>query len=317
MKPLLLTMTQERKEHISLMLKNIYPTFDGVIALVNLPSNDGTIELLEANKGNAKVITQNWTPNHGFLMNHLLYYGGIRDGQYCIYLDSPESMTDKFIEELPALLQSFEEKGIGAVYWDDRPYVFKYNPFMEFVGAVHWGLKNVEGQIVTIPDKDKYIINRRKETPKFFGSINGTKYYLCYYLGNDIQLVYAKYGQEVVNHHEALRRKFQMYCKYNLNLNISTLDDMVKYMTKIKNKEIIPESYFINMVELEFRLSELFQIEVLGQDFMKEVVNYQPDGSQLRYTFSFKDYLAGGSGFPKCYQGTILKYNKQFNIKND
>ena len=70
MKPLLLTMTQERKEHISLMLKNIYPTFDGVVALVNLPSNDGTIELLETNKGNGKVITQNWTPNHGFLMNH-------------------------------------------------------------------------------------------------------------------------------------------------------------------------------------------------------------------------------------------------------
>ena len=317
MKPLLLTMTQERKEHISLMLKNIYPTFDGVVSLVNLPSNDGTIELLEANKGNGKVITQNWTPNHGFLMNHLLYYGGIRDGQYCIYLDSPESMTDKFIQELPVLLQSFEKKGIGALYWDDRPYVFKYNPYMEFFGAVHWGLKNVEGQIVTIPDKDKYIINRRKETPKFFGSINGTKYYLCYPLGNDIQLVYSKYGQEVVNHHETLRRKFQAYCKNNLNLDISTLDDMVKYMIKIKDKEVVRDQYFIEMVELEFRLSELFQIEVLGQDFMKEVVNYQPDGSQLRYTFSFKDYLAGRSGFPKGYQGTILKYNKQFNIKND
>ena len=211
-------MTQERKEHISLMLKNIYPTFDGVVSLVNLPSNDGTIELLEANKGNGKVITQNWTPNHGFLMNHLLYYGDIKDGQYCVYLDSPESVTDKFIQELPVLLQSFEKKGIGALYWDDRPYVFKYNPYMEFVGAVHWGLKNIEGQIVTIPDKDKYIINRRKETPKFFGSINGSKYYLCYFLGNDTQLVYSKYGNETLNYHEALRKKFQIHCINNLRL---------------------------------------------------------------------------------------------------
>jgi hypothetical protein len=250
-------------------------------------------------------------------MNHLLYYGNIKDGQYCIYLDSPESMTDKFIEELPILLESFEKNNIGALYWDERPYIFKYNPYMEFFGAVHWGLKNIEGQMISIPDKDKYIINRRKETPKFFGSINGTKYYLCYYLGNDIQLVYGKYGQEVVNHHETLRRKFQMYCKYKLNLDISTLDDMVKYMTKIKNKEVVPEEYFIDMVELEFRLSELFQIEVLGQDFIKDVVNRQADGSQLRYRFSFKDYLNGASGFPKNYLGTILQYNRQFNIKDD
>jgi hypothetical protein len=317
LKPLLLTMTQERKEHISLMIKNIYPTFDGIISLVNLPSNDGTIELLEANKGNGKVITQNWTPNHAFLMNHLLFYGGIKNGQYCVYLDSPESMTDQFISELPSILNDFEKNEIGALYWDQRPYIFKYNPYMEFYGAVHWGLTNISGRIITMDDKDKYIINKRKDTPKYFGSINGSKYYLCYYLGNDIQLVYGKYGQEIVNHHETLRRKFQIYCKYKLNLDISSLDDMVKYMTKIKNKEVIPEEYFVDMVELEFRLSELFQIEVLGQDFMKDVVNYQPDGTQLRYTFSFKDYLNGGSGFPKNYLGTILKYNRQFKIKDD
>ena len=310
MKPLLLTMTQERKEHISLMLKNIYPTFDGVVSLVNLPSNDGTIELLEANKGNGKVITQNWTPNHGFLMNHLLYYGDIKDGQYCIYLDSPESMTDKFIQELPVLLQSFEKKGIGALYWDDRPYVFKYNPYMEFVGAVHWGLKNIEGQIVTIPDKDKYIINRRKETPKFFGSINGSKYYLCYFLGNDTKLVYSKYGNETLNYHEALRKKFQIHCINNLKINISTLNGIIEYMKKIKNKEVQPDNFFIEMVELEFRLSELFQIEVLGQDFINDVV-------PRRYKFSFKDYLNGNDGFPNGYIGTKPRYDKHFNIKDE
>jgi hypothetical protein len=310
LKPFLLTMTQERKEHISLMLKNIYPTFDGVVALVNLPSNDGTIELLEANKGNGKVLTQNWTSNHAFLMNHLLFYGGIKNGQYCIYLDSPESMTDEFIEELPVLLESFEKNNIGALYWSERPYIFKYNPYMEFFGAVHWGLKNIEGQIISIPDKDKYIINRRKETPKFFGSINGSKYYLCYFLGNDTQLLYGKYGQEVVNYHEALRKKFQMYCIDVLKLNINTLDDIVLYMKKIKNKEIVPDNFFIEMVELEIRLSELFQIEVLGQDFMKDVV-------PARDRFSFKDYLAGNSGFPENYLGTRLLYNQKFNIKDD
>lgn len=307
-KPLLLTMTQERKEHISIMLKNIYPVFDGVVAVVNLPSNDGTLEILSANKGNGKIITQNWTPNHAFLMNHLLFYGGIENGQYCMYLDSPESMTDEFILQIPSIIDQFEKNNIGALYWDDRPYLFKYNPYMEFFGAVHWGLTNIEGQIITLPDKDKYIVNKRKETPKFFGSINGCKYYLCYYLGNDIQLVYNKYGQNVANHHEKLRKKFQDYCVRELKIDISNLDGIVSYMSKIRDKQITPDDFFIEMIELEFRLSELFQIEVLNQDFIKDVV-------PKRYKFSFKDYLNGNDGFPVDYEGTILKYNKHFNVK--
>ena len=309
-KPLLLTMTQERKEHISLMLKNIYPTFKGVVSLVNLPSNDGTIEILEQNKGEGKVITQNWVQNHAFLMNHLLYYGGIKNGEYCLYLDSPESLTDHFVQGLPSMLEYFEKDNIGALFWDQRPYIFKYNPYMEFFGAVHWGLKNIAGKIITLPEKEKYIINKRKDTPKYFGSINGSKYYLCYFLGNDTQLVYSKYGQNIVDYHENLRRQFQIYCMDQLKLNINTLDAMILHMKKIKNKEVTPDNYFIEMVELEFRLSELFQIEALNQDFMLDVV-------PRRYKFSFKDYLSGGSGYPTEYLGTILKYNRQFNIKDD
>lgn len=303
-------MTQERKQHISLMIKNVYPTFDGIVSLVNLPSNDGTIELLEANKNNGRVITQNWTPNHAFLMNHLLFYGGIKNGQYCVYLDSPESMTDLFVSELPRLLKEFEENNIGALFWDDRPYIFKYNPYMEFFGAVHWGLRNTTGKSITIPDKDKYIINKRKETPKYYGSINGTKYYLCYPLGNDTQLVYGKYGQQVVEHHEGLRKSFQTYCVAKLKLDLANLNGMTEYMKKIRNKEAAPDDFFIEMVELEMRLSELFQIEVLGQDFLSEIV-------PKRDRFSFKDYLKGNSGFPENYLGTRLKYNRQFNIKDD
>jgi hypothetical protein len=219
-------------------------------------------------------------------------------------------MTDLFISELPLILENFEKNNVGALYWDNRPYIFKYNPYMEFFGAVHWGLNNIDGNIITLPDKDKYIINKRKDTPKYFGSLNGTKYYLCYYLGNDMQLVYSKYGQKVVKHHEQLRRKFQDYCKDIINLNIFTLDDMIGYMKKILNKEVTPSEYFVDMVELEFRLSELFQIEVLQQDFMSEV-------AKKRYRFSFKDYLKGGNGYPDNYLGTILQYNRQFNIPDD
>lgn len=305
----LLTMTQERVEDIRKMISNIYPIFNGIIALVNQPSNDGTYELLEENKGEGRILKQDFTPNHSFLMNHLLFYGGIKEADWCLYLDSPESCTDLFIGEVKSITKQFEERGVSALYWDNRPYLFKYNPYMEFFGAVHWGLSGINGNIVTIDHKDKYITNRRKETPKYYGSLNGTKYYLCYPLGNDIKLVYGKFGEEVRSFHELLRKRFRSYCINQLGLNLNNLTDMVNHMIKIKNKEVLPGSFFIEVVEMEFRLSELFQIEVLGMDLIKDIV-------PRRYRWSFSDYLKTGDGFINPdYKGIIIQYQEKFNIK--
>ena len=81
------------------------------------------------------------------------------------------------------------------------------------------------------------------------------------------------------------------------------LDDLIGYFTKIKNKEIVPEKFFTDVVEMEFRLTELFQLKVLGMDFMNEIV---PN----RYKFSFKNYLETGNGFSDPnYKGTTLLYD--------
>ncbi len=308
-KPLLLTMTQNREEDISKMVSNIYPTFDGIVAVVNQPSNDNTQKILEDNKGNGHIYTQDFTPNHGYLMNKLLFNNKIKDGQWCLYLDSPESCTDFFIKEIPSLLENFDKIGVGALYWDNRPYLFKYNSYMEFYGAVHWGLKGISGKIASSGMKDSYILNKRKENPKYYGSLNGTKYYLCYPLGNDIDLVYGKFGQEIVNYHEKLRRIFRKYCIEELKLNINSLQDLKDYMITIKEKFTVPSDFFINMVETEFRLSEFFQIEVLGMDLIKDIV-------PKRYKWNFKDYLEKGDGFINPdYKGTIIQYQEKFNIK--
>ena len=301
LKPLLLIMTQERKEHVALMLKNVYPTFDGVVSLVNLPSNDGTLELLEANKGNGRVLTQNWTCNHSFLMNHLLFYGGIKEGQWCLYLDSPESMTDKFIEILPNLINKLEENGMGSLFWDDRPYLFKYNSYMQFFGAVHWGIENMTGASVTGSDKDDYIINKRKETPEISWCLNPIKYWTCYPLGNETQIMYSKFGKDTLNKHENIRRKFRFYCANDLGLNLNNLNDLIAYMRKVKDKEVTPEDFFIECVETEYRLYELFQLKVLNMDFISEIV-------PRRFKFSFKDYLSGNSGYPENYKSLINQY---------
>ncbi len=304
-KPLLLTMTQNREKDISLMVKNIYPTFDGIVGLVNQPSWDTTYHILNQNKGNGKILKANWTPNHGFLMNHLLFYGGIKEGTYCFFLDSPESMTDEFIRIIPGLLEEFEEKNVSALYWNERPYIFKYNQYMEFHGAYHWGLQGLRGNIVTLPDKDKYIINRRNENPEISYCFNPIKSYLCYPLSNETTIMYSKYGSEILNKEENKRREIRKYLQEVLKLDLTTLDDLISYLTKIKDGVIVPDSYFIEAMDSEFRLSELFQLKVLGMKFMEEIV-------PRRYKFSFKDYLEKGDGFINPnYFSTILKYDSK------
>lgn len=309
-KPLILTMTQERYDDISQMISNIYPTFDGIVAVVNQPSNDGTYELLESNKGNGKIIKTQWTPHHGFLMNHLLFYGGIDDGRWCLYLDSPERITDLFIQDLPQMLKMYDDNGIGALYWDGRPYLFKYNKYCEFFGAVHWGLSNINGKIITSPDKDHYIINKRKEKPEISWCLNPIKYWVCYPLSEETYAMYGKYGGDLWKKHEAIRRDFRKYCIDVLKIDITTLDGLIDYMKKIESKEVIPSDYFIETVENEFRLSELYQLKVLNYDFMGERPNI-PNGMHPRFKWSFKDHLQFGSGwYNKDYEGTILRYNK-------
>lgn len=309
MKPLLLVMTQQREQHISEMVRNIYPIFDGIVGLVNQPSNDNTQKILEQNKGNGRILTREFVPNHAFLMNELLFCRHIKPGQYCVYLDSPEEMKQDFLDLLPNLIDKFEKEKIGALYWDNRPYIFKYSEYMEFIGNYHWGLSGIEGEIITLPDKDRYIINKRKNNPEISWCLNPIKSFVCYPLSNETTIMYSKYGNNILNQMERERRKFRSYLQEVLKLNLNTLGGLIDYMTKIKNKEIIPDEYFINYCENEHRLSELFQLKVLNMDFMGEIV-------PKRYQFSFSDYLKGGSGFPKNYEGFILRLNKQFNIKS-
>jgi hypothetical protein len=302
-------MTQERRDHISFMLRNIYPVFQGVIGVVNQPSNDGTYEVLEENKGDGLIIKRPWVYNHGYLMNELLFSRKIKNNQWCLYLDSPQSCTDKFIEIIPSMLEKFDKEGIGALFWEDRAYFFKFHEYLEFYGAYHWGLNNIIGKIITIPNQEDYIINKRKETPEVSWCFNPIKSYISYPLSNECVAMYSKYGDAIWKKHEMIRRSFRTYLQEKLNLNLNSLDDLINYMKKIESKEIIPDDYFVETVQNEFRLSELYQLKVLNYNFMGKRPD-DPIGMHPRYEWSFRNHLQFKNGWiDENYKGTVLRYD--------
>lgn len=308
----LLTMTQNRKEDIEEMTRNIYPYFNGIIA-VDHNSSDGTYEILESRKGEGRIIRRDFIMHHSHSMNELLFCRHAKNGDLMVYLDSSDIPTDLFFKEFNNIFNDLEKQNLSCVMACNRPYIWKYYDLQYFIGNPHWGIVGLmSNNIINLDEKNKelYFTNKRKEKPEVSFCLNPIKYFFCYNPSNETQIMYGKYGQNIVREREIIRLTFRMYCENELGINLNNLDGLIDYFKKIHAKEIVPSEYLINVVESEFRLSELFQLKVLNMDFMNEIV-------PKRYKWSFENYLKTGDGFSdENYEGTILKLNKQFNIKD-
>jgi hypothetical protein len=131
------------------------------------------------------------------------------------------------------------------------------------------------------------------------------KYWYVYPDSNICSLIYGSFGQQVVEYQESIRKRFRSYCSIKLNLSLDHLEDLVSLYDKVNKKEVIPQSALIDITELEFVLSELFQLEVLKKSPEEILSN--------RFKWSFKNYLKHGDGLcDKKYIGTYIKYEQWY-----
>ena len=264
-------------------------------------------QFLIQNKKSGEIVQHPWQNAHDWQANEWLHCGVLKEGDWVWMFDSSESPTDFWIENIKQHIKILEEKGARALYYSGRPYLFKWDEYLFLHGTPHWGLFGLTGGVLTQQEetKSRYIVNKRDLNPAKHYQEHDTKYYL-YGRSNIIDAFYGKYGQNVVNYHEQKRREFREYLRdfTGLEPNLHSL------YVFFKNKDVNPwTDYEIEMMELEFCLSEYYRRTVLGEDFMKDIV-------PLREKWSFKNYLEFGSGFSDTnYLGTRLKYDLQLNKK--
>jgi glycosyltransferase involved in cell wall biosynthesis len=79
MKVYLCGITQDKKEKIDELTKDVFNHFDGLI-FVDGGSKDGTRELLEERKGQGTIIYRKWTNDFDFQNNEILRQGGMKNG---------------------------------------------------------------------------------------------------------------------------------------------------------------------------------------------------------------------------------------------
>lgn len=305
--------TSNETEKISDLISKTKDYVDGYVWCVDSNSNsDETYKLLEENKKEGKIVRHHWWNAHDSQMNEFLHCGLLKNGDFYWIFDSSECPTEKWLKEIRNDIKSMQENGIGIIGCSGRAYLVEFQDTHFFQFTPHWFLSGVHNKKMILIQEDKkseFIINKRELNPDKHYQEHDTKYYL-YARSNQIQAFYGKYGQQIVNYHEDLRLSFREHLRKETGLepSLRALNMLFK-----KCKEEF-NSFERSIIELEFCLSEYYQRTVLGMNFM----GIRPDinnGMHPRYKWSFENYLKFGDGWhDKDYMGTILRYNKQFNV---
>lgn len=302
--------TSTETDKISSLIAVTKEYCDGYVFCVDSnPNSDKTFELLDFNKEKGKIIRHFWQNAHDWQANEWLHCGAIKNGDWCLIMDSSECPTDYWIPKIKSQIAQFEKEGIGGIYFSNRIYLFRYFDHQFFYGTPHWGLNGIVGNTTTFGEenKDRYIINKRKLDPTEHWCLHNTKYTYCYGRSNQMQLTYEKYGQNIVGEHEIARLATRLFFQriLKLELNLSSLEN---YLKNTKPADL--DKDLVGYFDYEFCMTEFYQIKVLGMDFMKDIV-------PRRYKWSFKNYIETGDGFSDPnYDGEIIKLNNRFNIKD-
>lgn len=309
----LVLMTQNREKDIQELIENTRGIFDGIVAVVNQPSNDKTLEILEQNKGEGKIITRPFVRHHGHMMNEILLAGVIKNLDYFLILDSSDRLGEYWRKNLKEDIKYWMKNQVGGVYLD-RLFIARYIDGMTFNNDVHWGVNPIYGQSIDLSKingykKESYIINTRGKTPESHARSaieNPIKYFVEYNHGySHLQLLYQQFGNDVFNYHVQRWLEWRIYCEKELGLEL-TVNNLTEYYKKgIQNKDL--PDFIVGYTELEQSLKDLIRYYILKQDLMGEIV-------KNRFCWSFQKFYFNGEEHQNKnddYWSAFNSYRKQ------
>lgn len=259
MKIWLCGITQNEKQNIDEMTKDIYQYFDGLI-FVDGGSTDGTLDILNQRKGAGKIINREWSNDHDLQMNLFLRANIIQNGDWFIIRDSCERLNPEWTKNLRVFINEFLNKNnINSCLDREKAFLIKYNDYMLFQGTPHWGLQGMEPNFIDLykyyQSNQKLFAWEERPTQRKHYIDSDMKYYFVYGRSNHCVLHYYDNGKtpERYQKQETLRQQFRKYCK-DLGVEFS-LDSLIKYWKNIEMNETMKS--FINNERLIRRFYRL------------------------------------------------------------
>lgn len=226
------------------MIEPVKDHIDGLNFVFHYPKDDGA-DYLEKNKKDGKIVYSDWCQRHHYSMNHFLYQGNMKNGDFFILLDSGERISKECAEKaIPEFIRQMKEKNICMISNYNKGFLFRYDESMEFKGSPHWYMTVFTGVVTNLELPDTLFKNVRNQTRNKFHFVDHYAKYMLYPYGSNHALLGLENKEQFIVR-DKLRLDFRDYLSNELGLSL-TVEALKQFL--LENKTSLPDKlkFFIN-----------------------------------------------------------------------
>ncbi len=248
--------SENERENIDELTKDIWQNFDGICAVVHPDSKNPESRevscLLEDRMKKGFIKKVEWLAHHGNSMNQWLFDKRIEQGDVCVIRDTLERLNPQFAQNLSFIIDELAKKNVWNIWSGGKLLAFRRWSNQQFFGGIHWGFSgyynnSIDVKNISILYNDErqaaYSV-RNEKRPREYQVIHEMKYLLDYGCNSNHLALYFSNPQELIQKENELY-KFKSFLKKTCD--VSSAFELRDYLTfhreiiKLGKEEWVPQ----------------------------------------------------------------------------
>ncbi len=245
---LCLITSQNERNNIDELTKDIWHHFDGICAVVHPDGESTQVSALLVDRMKEGFVTkQPFLHHHSHAMNSWLLDKRIEQGDICVIRDSLERLNPQFAQNLSFIYQELLKQGIWNIWAGGKLLSFRRNYNQSFFGGIHWGLAPLSGKSIDVKninllyneDRNCAYSVRNEKRPRSSQVYHEVKYLLDYGVNGNHLNLYFQDPQELARQ-EANLSQFKTFLREIYS--VLSAKDLENFLTSHRNFLKVDES---------------------------------------------------------------------------